>query len=388
MKKTLLAAAVVSAFAAPAIAQNVTISGNLDVAGYSVTGTQLISNGNTIATTRGTGTTSVINIQAVEDLGGGMRVTAKYGLDPRTLTNDNISVTNSTGANGASATLGNTTTGLGRDEAFVGISGAFGNLRIGAPNSIGLNSFQVSSFLGTGIGSGYAPESGTMTGSFSAIRYSRSVRYDSPAINGLTVSVLYAPGGDNAQVTNTTVTGGAAAAFPTPNARAATEVGLRFAQGPLTLSYARIQQDQQTNATGYYAGGSASGYGPKTSVNIFDASFIMGSTAIGAGWHRGGQLTTTGTVSLDTTGYRVSARQDMGTFDLIAQYTRYEQDLTATTTATPSVIGFRADYKLSKTSAIYAGYESWQTDRAYSAGASQTVTGKRNMGSLGIRKAF
>ena len=156
MKKSLVALAALAATSAFA---QVTLSGNIDFANASVSGTQLLAKGNTISQTTGTSSTSVLNIRAVEDIGGGMKVTGHYGLDPRSLANDAYAVTNNTtnlDTTTASATTkvaapSNTATGLSRDEVFVGIEGAFGNLRLGAPNSIGLNSFQVSSPLGLSL---------------------------------------------------------------------------------------------------------------------------------------------------------------------------------------------------------------------------------------------
>jgi predicted porin len=236
-----------------------TLSGNLDFAAANISGTQTMANGSTVSTTAGTSSTSVINLIAEETVTGGFKITAKYGLDPRLLANDGLGVTNTTtnyvnpGATTTSlmAAPGNTATGLGRDEVFVGISGGFGNLRLGSPNSIGLNSFQVASPLGTGVGSGYTGGStaATMTNSFVQTRYNRSVRYDSPSFNGITVSALYAPGSDSAAV----VTSNAGVAFLVQNARRASEVGVRYAAGPLTVSYAYVAQDTQANPTGTLA---------------------------------------------------------------------------------------------------------------------------------------
>ena len=131
MKKTLVALAAlasVSAFAQT----TVTLSGNLDVAGAPSSGTQNGAKGTTFTTGLGTASTSVINLIAVEDLGGGTKVTAKYGLDPRTLVNDGLSSTNMNAAGTANNTGATTNpntvtvTGLARDEAYVGIESGFG----------------------------------------------------------------------------------------------------------------------------------------------------------------------------------------------------------------------------------------------------------------------
>jgi predicted porin len=282
----------------------------------------------------------VINITAVEDLGGGMKATAHYGLDPRALATD--------GGN------------LGRDELFVGVSGGFGNIRLGAPNSIGLTTFLAASPLGTGIGSGY----GATAGDYSSVRYSRSARYDSPAFSGVTVSVLYAPGNDQA------VTTGVVPAQLIANARNVTEIGLRYANGPLTVAFANVAQAAQTNTAP----------GAKTSTNILAASYALGATVLSAGWNDGKALAAAATAQ-KSAGYRLGVAHTMGAITLRASQAEQKTNLIKET-----VTGLRADYALSKRSAVYAGYEIWDNKKAT---MSATVnSGDRKIMSLGVRHAF
>ena len=372
--------------ATSAFAQSsVTLSGNIDFAAANITGSQTIAKGTTVSTGSGTSSTSVINLIAEETLKGGIKITGKYGLDPRSLSNDGLGVTNNTTSTSAVATtaLANTATGLNRDEVFVGISGGFGNLRLGSPNSIGLNSFQVASPLGTGVGSGYSGggQASTMTGSWSNVRYSRSVRYDSPSFNGITASVLYAPGNDAAPVAVAAGAGGHTA-IVVPNARAATEFGLRYAAGPLTVSYASVSTAAQTNGGGWYAVGTSVAGTLKTSVNMINASFAMGATTLYAGWNKGDNLTASSTATTATKGYRLAAKHTMGAMDLAASYT---QQTSGTSNLDASVTGLRADYNFSKTAAAYIGYENWDTGTAY---ANTATSGVRKITSIGLRKSF
>jgi predicted porin len=414
------------------------LSGNLDFAGANVGGTQLWAKGSTVSTTVGTASTSVINIRAVEDLGAGMKVTAHYGLDPRLLANDSLSATNNVGAvtnsgaqvcaapntaatTSAACVLGtvnvsqNTPTGLARDEVFVGIEGAYGNVRLGSPNSIGLNSFQVASPAGTGIGSGYTGGSsaGTMTNSFVNTRYNRSVRWDSPVIAGFTAAVLYAPGNDQtASVTAATISSSTGAVTPAvpvanliPNARKSTELGLRYDNGPLSVSYANIVQADQINATGFYANASNS-KAVKTSANLLNASYNLGATTLYAGWNNGdrlgviGSASATATTNVPSKGSRFGIKHTMGNIDLIAQQTIQQAlgvtGISSTTagaagystdTLKAKVTGFRADYNMSKTAAVYVGYEKYDTGAAYAASA-LTSTGDRSLTSIGLKKQF
>ena len=234
-----------------------------------------------------------------------MKATAQYNFDPRSLANDAL-------GNTLNATsTANTTTGLSRDELFVGLSGGFGNIRLGSPNSIGLNAWQPSSSLGTGIGSGYTGggRAGTMTNSFVQTRYNRSVRYDSPVMGGLQVAVLYAAGNDQPAVT---------AAQQIPNNRQATEIGLRYAAGPLTLAYANVAQGAQTNATGWYS--SATLVNAKsTYANVYSASYTMGATTLHAGMNDGNRLAAgTGGVAVDSKGSNIGITHNIGAIGLMA----------------------------------------------------------------------
>jgi len=383
MKKTLVALAALAATSAFA-QSTVTLSGNIDFAGASISGTQTLAKGQTVSTGVGTSSTSVINLVAEEKITGGITITGKYGLDPRSLAIDSLSVYNA-GLNAASVgtIVAQSATGLARDEVFVGIAGGFGNLRLGSPNSIGLNSFQVASPLGTGVGSGYTGGStaATMTNSFVQTRYSRSVRYDSPSFNGITVSALYAPGNDATGYVASNV----ATTLLIPNARTATEFGLRYAAGPLTVSYAYVEQAAGTLTANWYGTTSGAALNTtafvKTATNMLNASYVMGATTVYAGWNDGETLAST-TSAVPTSGYRAGVKHTMGAIDLMASYT---QQKSTTSDVKATVTGLRADYNFSKTAAAYVGYENWDTGATYN---NSLTTGTRKIASMGLRKSF
>jgi predicted porin len=318
---------------------------------------------------------------AVEDLGGGMKATAQYNFDPRSLANDSLSVTNNTPATPATNAAAATATGLARDELFVGLSGGFGNIRLGSPNSIGLNAWQPSSSLGTGIGSGYtgAGRSGSMSNSIVQTRYNRSVRYDSPVMGGFQVAVLYAAGNDQpAQAaTSTAIVNGGLTAQRIPNGRQATEIGLRYAAGPLTLAYANVAQGAQTNGTGYYTTGSGAG-AAKTSANVFSASYTMGATTLHAGMNDGNRLAQTSAANgaaVDSKGSNIGITHNIGAIGLMASMRTQKVGAEEA-----KVSGFRADYNFSKTSAAYVGYEKYENGKA--------TANETTMASIGLRKSF
>ena len=377
MKKTLVAIAAlasVSAFAQT----TVTLSGNMDVAGSNTTGTMYAAKGKTFSTTTGTSSTSVINLIAVEDLGGGMKVTAKYGLDPRTLTNDSYAVTNNITAASTDSNT-NTATGMARDEAYVGIEGSFGFIKLGAANSTGLDAQQASSALGTGIGSGYAPNANTMFNTVVSTRFSgRSVKYESPIMNGFQATYQYAPGNDEAAVTASSLL----VAQSIPNTRTYTEYGLKYSNGPFNAVYSQLQQASQTNMTGWYASSTAGStsqvlYLPTTG-RAWGANYKVGNTTLYYGG-TGGQAHTTTTAIKVAKGQRVALKHSMGQIDIAAQYTSQKTDLVEA-----KVTGLRADYNLSKTAIVYMGSEKWDTG----ATASSSATGTRNITSIGLRKIF
>jgi hypothetical protein len=362
----------VSAFA------QVSITGNLDFAGARFGGTMLGNKGTSITTGNGTASTSSINFTATEDIGGGTKVTAFYGLDPRTLTNDSYAVTNNiTAASSDSNT--NTATGMARDEAYVGIEGSFGNIKLGAANSTGLDTQQASSPLGTGIGSGYAPNASTMFNTVVSTRFSgRSVKYESPIMNGFQATYQYAPGNDEAAVTASSLL----VAQVIPNTRTFTEYGLKYSNGPFNAVYSQLQQASQTNMTGWYAASTAGStsqvlYLPTTG-RAWGANYKVGNTTLYYGG-TGGQAHTSTTAIKVAKGQRVALKHSMGQIDIAAQYTSQKTDLVEA-----KVTGLRADYNLSKTAIVYLGSEKWDTG----ATASSNATGTRNITSIGLRKIF
>jgi predicted porin len=376
MKKTLIALAALAATASFA-QSTATISGNLDFANVTVGGTQAASKGSTITTTFGTSSTSVLRFIAVEDLGGGMKATAQYNFDPRSLANDSLGVTNNVGT--ATTQLAATATGLARDELFVGLSGGFGNIRLGSPNSIGLNAWQPSSSLGTGIGSGYTGggRAGTMTNSFVQTRYNRSVRYDSPVMGGFQVAVLYAAGNDQPAQAASTAAAGTMTAQQIPNNRQATEIGLRYAAGPLTLAYANVAQGAQTNATGFYSSATLLN-AAKTSANVYSASYTMGATTLHAGMNDGDRLAQTSATNgaaVKSKGSNVGITHNIGAIGLMAGMRSQKVG-----TVEGKVTGLRADYNFSKTAAAYVGYEKYDNGAA---SANETTAT-----SIGLRKSF
>ena len=383
MKKTLVAIAALASVSAFA---QVTITGNLDFAGARVGGTANGQKGTTFSTTTGTGSTSAINIAASEDLGGGMKATAFWGLDIRSLANDSMTVTPVMGSASTDSQTA-TVTGIARHESYVQLDSGMGTLKIGAPNSIGLGVQGDSSPLGTGIGSGYGGiASNTMVNSVVQTRYSRSIRYDTPNMNGITGSFIYAPGNDQAEVL-----AGAGlnnSALQIPNARRGNEVGVKYVNGPLTISAAQIMQAFQTNRLGYYAvdaAGSGTYNYLATRSNIFAANYKFGNTQLYVGAGTGSSnASTTSLTAVNMS--RWGLKHSIGALDIMPQYTRVKTTTAAGVTTLPTVTGLKLDYNMSKTTVAYFGYENFNTGSALA--TTGTTSGTRSITSVGLRKSF
>jgi predicted porin len=393
MKKTLVALAAlasVSAFAQ----STVTLTGNLDVAGTNYGGTMYGNKGTSFTSGYGTSSTSSINFNAVEDLGGGTSVAVRYELDPRTLVNDGFAVTNSTRTDISGATTYAPTaiaTGIAKNEIFVGITGGFGSVKLGSPNTVGLDIHSMSSPLGTGIGSGYSlvGNSTTMWQAAVQTRYDRSIRYDAPTMNGITATVGYAPGNDEAAVQNTSSTSYAARSIP--NNRTYTELGLRYANGPLNIGWANVSRTAQTNPTGWLAmtastSGLTSTFGyVATKTNTLGVNYNLGATTLYYGWVNGDSLASTSTQT-KAQGNRLAAKQNMGSMDLTLQLNTLKSTSSAGVATTAKVSGIRLDNNLSKTAKVYLGYE--YADSGDAASANSTVKGTRTTTSIGLQKSF
>ncbi len=357
MKKSLIALATLAATASFA-QSTVTISGLLDLSYHSVSGnsTNATTKFDSISTSVGSAT-SAINLNVVEDLGGGMKAQAFYAFDPR----NNIN---------------NSAAGIGRHEAYVGLSGGFGNIRLGSINTANLQANGAGAVFGTATGSGFAE---IQTAAGGGVRFNNSLRYDTPNFNGFGASLTYTPGNKDA------LTGGAQ-----PQVM---DLGLSYTNGPLAINFSSLQRsavDAQdavavaapasqvssggsvTAGTGAPGGQAAVTAGVKNTFNLIGVNYTIGDAKLFAGYGDGDK-TSSGT---DTKLARVGASYTMGAVTLLGSYSELEIG----TAAKRKVTGLRADYALSKRTAAYAGYE------AYDSGA--TSANKRNIAMVGLRHTF
>ena len=180
-----------------------------------------------------------------EDLGGGLKADARWEIDPDlTQTVGKTSGTSSTG------TTSNVTSFLGNGYSFLGLSGGFGAVKFGTINYETLNANGDGNVgFGTAIGSGYR------VSSFDAVRAQNSLRYDTPNMNGFSASYLISDKNDMQTATASTGQTGNQV-NQTGGRDKVSEIGLVYAQGPLTARYGAMQMEQWgAIATAYYANG-------------------------------------------------------------------------------------------------------------------------------------
>jgi len=199
----------------------------------------------------GAGTTQ-INIRGLEDLGGGMAAYFRVENDLSIMNNAANQGILPTFANSTAVTSGSantsplyrTTTGTasswGNGELAVGLRSPYGDFAFGALNNAGLVYSQLTAAptQGTSFASGY----GTVLGAdptLSVVRWANSFRYITPNTNGFEASFIYAA--KQTEGTPTVKANGVAATTTSlgvglNNQVGAKELGLKYANGPLTLA--------------------------------------------------------------------------------------------------------------------------------------------------------
>jgi len=233
MKKHVLAAAVAAAVGVPAVAQ-VTVSGNIDVAAHRANKVTTLS-GSTTATTdqrsvgsgsSGTDTsatgwaTSEFILVATEDLGGGLKATARFSQD-----------------------ISGNVLGVARDRV-VDLAGNFGTVRMGRFNSfVG----RLDAFSGAGttaqagtlehMTTGSSMLFGTAITGGSLQRNSGLVQYSTPSFNGFSASAVYGKNSSDLSTTASSVTESQQHGF-----------GLAYAAGPIRVEFASSQRKNKTAA--------------------------------------------------------------------------------------------------------------------------------------------
>jgi predicted porin len=318
MKKLLIATAALAMVAGTVQAQSsVTVYG---MVGFEI-GQDDVENGakNTVTGSQSSDKatqlgTPVLGFRGAEDLGGGLK--AEFNLEGSLNANNG-----QTGTSNATTTSNLSESSLFDRQAWVGVSGGFGSIRMGRQN----NALKDIDGLGeTGANMFDNDGAGTLQQ-----RDARTIKYISPSFNGVT-----------ATISNSTDVGPL-------NAGGGLEVtayNLTYKNGPFTVAYGNAERKETNGKTtdetvigGSYNAGFAT----------FDASYQMveqNTTATTAGTYRG---------DVDTMqfGVHIPVGKQLA---VKVNYTdlEYKADATKDTT----YVGAMAVYSLSKRTSVYAGY--------------------------------
>jgi predicted porin len=308
MKKLLIAAAALAMVAGTAQAQSsVTVYGMVGFelnqkdpkAGETTTG---VNSGSLLnATNLGT---PVLGFRGTEDLGGGMK--AEFNLE---------------GALSSSNGFVGSADALFDRQAWVGVSGGFGAIRMGRQNNALKD---IDGFGETGANLFDNDTAGGLQQ-----RDARTVKYISPVFSGLQATISNSP-----DVSNTNVGGGLEV----------TAYNLTYKNGPFTVAYGNAERKETNGKTtdetvigGSYAAGFAT----------FDASYQkaeQNTTATTAGTYRG---------DVDTMQFGVHIPVNA---KLAVKVNYTDLEFKADATKDTSFVGAMAIYSLSKRTAAYAGY--------------------------------
>jgi len=398
MKKSLVALAALAATSAFA---QFSIDGVADV-GYQ----NVNYKGNSASGIAGNGSsTSQINFRGTNDLGGGLKASFRVETDWNMVSNMAntgvaASVNAGTGTNASAGTVSDSINGsagsFGNGEIRAGLMGGFGEIHGGAVNYNTLGTYLTGQPFGTAIGSGFRTFYINDAQATSAVRAENALRYVSPTFNGLNVSAYKSwkqTGAVNVAATSASTAGATASSYSRTgligqaNAFSSsigaydqigtTEIGLNYANGPLAASFSSLKQD----FVGVQAAGSSAAAAGTTvsTVNTLGANYTMGATKV----FLLNQTNKTDTNSVNNKATTVSATHTMGAVVLMAQ-TGNLRNVSGTKS---QLTGFGIDYNLSKTTAVYARYESID-DKANAMNAAVTPTSIKGTDTKFGRTAF
>lgn len=350
MKKSLIALAVLAASGAAMAQSSVTLYGIADVyfgsfkngmgATPSLTAVKQtgLNPANTANGSNGGLSTSRWGVRGTEDLGGGLR--AQFNLE------QGINVDSGT-ARGDQFDR----------EAWVGLAGSFGDVRLGRTFTAydqfrgGINANANSNMAITGTVFGAA--GGDYTSNIG-----NHIRYNSPSFSGLSFGASYGFG------ENKTATADATDAFA---------LHLRYAAGPLVAGIAYQNQETQQ------AGGNLD-----TSYTIIGGSYNFGVAALTAGYNMVERDGATAAANTEDSEYFLGVSVPLGKTTVFFGYADAKTENAAgTTTVEASGFALHATHELSKRTNVYAGFR----DAKQETGAG-VKTGELNQVSVGIRHNF
>ena len=282
--------------------------------------------------------TSQVTIVGTEDLGGGLK--ANFLLE----------------SDFDAAKDGTANFGSKGGETFVGLSGGFGALQVGAPNTPSLDVSGRTPF-GTKVGSGFANGGGTGTGKGTGtygvqglghVRENNSIVYTAPTMSGFTPKIGYQFNTDAIGATNANNTAVARAA-------ARTDLGLSYVNGPLTAVIAQYQQKdiyKQTHGyVAYTVGALTATYGFNSDERLAAQTGAAYTAASGATPLKAGKPSlAAGKLS----GSNIAVSYAMGATTLMANWGKLNDKTSDNMDQKMTAFGIKQD--LSKRTSVYARY--------------------------------
>jgi len=389
MKKHLIAAAVAAAVAVPAMAQNVTMGGVLDLSPHSDRKTTV---GADSVKTSGTGNDSNsgqaasnrINITMSEDLGGGLRVDGLYRLRYSALgssgTADDMSIRVSGGFGAVR---------MGRFTGFVDNLGAMTGAFSSANSAGGISSN--ASDLVSGTLQNNAPVITADTGAIAKAAGGAGafddtqglVQYVSPTVNGFNVTLDYI---NRSQDESRTAGKGEVKQ---------TGIGLSYTAGPLQVQAANAKRQVTGAVISPLIAGAAAGAGDdaaqsvKGTINWVGGNYDLGAVKVFVAHANRKDKDVNGATSDDISVNFVGLQLPMGAFTIFASMYDGEDKNTgvagAAATESRDLTGnqLAISYALSKRTSIYG-----VTGRTEDKGATVNTNYKRSETAVGIRHNF
>ncbi|QKO22870.1 porin [Rhodoferax sp. BAB1] len=334
MKKTLIA---VAALAATSAFAQVTITGTMD-ATYRMTSNDQAdgtSYDSSVLDNDGLATTG-FTLSGMEDLGGGLKAVFLY--------EHNFEMTDTGG--GAAAVTSTTVTGTAavsgfqaNGQMFVGLEGAFGSIKLGAPNTPSLT---IQGARGAGFGTkdgGRANSAGFGT---SLTRFDSSIVYGSPNFSGFSFGLMYVPENETAGATTGATSTGAQS-----------DLGLFYANGPLAGGVSVYSTDLNKTA--------GANSGTEISQSNYYVAYNFGFAKFTLGGHDHETKNAAGTTTVEQTGWNVAADVPLSpALTLTANIQMVDDKLASNQDKDSLAVGLQ--YAMSKRTTTYVRYVNVSTD--------------------------
>jgi predicted porin len=317
MKKSLLAVALLGTFGVASAQSSVTVYGTLDAGVGYTNGAN--ANGVVTGVESGQESYSRIGFKGTEDLGGGLK--ALFVLE-QAISLDNGTTTNTYPAGTQ------TGTGMFSSQAYVGLgSDVYGTVKLGRQFSPLYNSYLAIDPFKNGFAANINNFFGTdKLNNSNYERMSNAVTYSTADnLGGFNASVAYGFG----EVAGET------------SAQSQVGVSLGYANGPVTVSYAFHQANNNTAAITNAA---------KFTTNFIGAAYDFGMVKVHAAYDQN-KLSDD---SFKTEDYMVGVTVPFGSHAVFADYTHKDNKIVANADADQYAIGYT--YNLSKRTNLYTAY--------------------------------